>query len=247
LDKLHRKPIGEDGPVRIQNADGHVRAEWRKIEHPLEKREQEIGIASAFTEALNANDNSRWSLVSLDEDDFDFELRAGESWRYLELQEIVIPGKKRGSPYASGEQVIHSGKFANTIVERIRAKALRYPRQMARPLDLLVYTTHWRFRPNDVVLKLIAHELSNLEHPFAKIYFFYRLDAPSGTVTTLCPNTELAKGFNRQQAKETRYMNFDPAQFQLVEEDGNVQLKYQLSADAIKKLGLGASGHNRLR
>src|SRR6516164_8190643 len=102
----HKKPIGEDGPIHVTAAEGKVRAEWRKIEHPPEKQGQELATATSFVDALNGPKDFTWRLRQLAEDDFDFEIESESQKRYLELQEIIIPPKKRGPPYAPGEQVI---------------------------------------------------------------------------------------------------------------------------------------------
>jgi hypothetical protein len=152
---VHTKPIGESGPVRVSHsADGQTTIDWQKIEYPPEKKDQELAIATSFVSALNAAQGSEWSVTPLKEDDFDFELKNAGEERYLELQEIVIPGKKRGPPYAKGEQVIQPGKFAKTILSAITSKAIKYSSTLSRPLDLLVYATHWRFVPNRSVLPL---------------------------------------------------------------------------------------------
>jgi hypothetical protein len=66
----HNKPIGEDEPLRISAPEGHTRIEWRKIEHPAEKREQETAIATAFVDALNDTERSAFRLSHLEEDNF---------------------------------------------------------------------------------------------------------------------------------------------------------------------------------
>ena len=122
----HRKPIGESGPVRVTHtADGETKIEWEKIEYPAEKSDQELAVAAAFVNSLNSEQKSDWKVAPLKENDFDFEIQNSDEKRYLELQEIVIPGKKRGSPYLAGEQVIDSAKFAKTITEKIASKAIR--------------------------------------------------------------------------------------------------------------------------
>src|SRR5262245_50291371 len=104
---VHRKPIGESGTVRVtRGADGQTTIEWLKLEYPPEKKDQEEAIARAFTQSMNGTEEPKWELRPLDEDDFDFEISRGADKRYVELQEIVISGKKRGPPYATGEQVI---------------------------------------------------------------------------------------------------------------------------------------------
>ena len=235
----HKKPIGEDGPLRISAPEGQAEMEWRKIEHPPGKREQETATATAFIDALNAEEKSNLKLSQLEEDDFDFEIQSGDEKRYLELQEIIIPGKKRGSPYAPGEQVIDEQKFAKTILGAIRSKALKYPKGLQQPLDLLIYHTHWRFRPNEAVLKLVAHGLKGQSLPFARVYYFNRLGAEKGEgkATRLFPDAVILSGF-RPDAPTSKYANFDPAGAQPFNEEGNVGVRFNLSPDAVKKLGL---------
>jgi hypothetical protein len=234
--RSHRKPIGEDGPLRISAPDGKTLIDWRKIEHPPEKQEQEFATASSFITALNTVTNSSWKILPLEENDFDFEMQSDNEKRYLELQEVIIPGKKHGPPYTPGEQVIDEQKFANTILASIDSKALKYPKKLGQALDLLIYNTHWRFLPNEAVLKLVAYGLKSRELPFAHVHFFHRLDQPSGRTTLLFPNPEFLRGFRPGQS--SKYMNFDPADAQAVDDDGKVGVKFNVSANALKQLGL---------
>jgi hypothetical protein len=114
----------------------------------------------------------RWSLLQLPEDDFDFELVSPSERRHLELQEIVIPGKKRGLPYAAEQQVIRPQRFAATILSGIRTKASKYPSNLSKPVDLFIYNTHWRFLPNKVVLQFVSHDLEKITHLFSRVFFF---------------------------------------------------------------------------
>ena len=113
--RRHKKPIGEDGPVRVTHiGEGEVKVEWRKIEYPDLKSAQEAEIAGAFVIALNKDRDASWSVEALEEHSFDFEMHRNKEKRYLELQEIVIPGKKR-SPHtlqvnslrSVGENIYH--------------------------------------------------------------------------------------------------------------------------------------------
>lgn len=90
--RVHTKPIGESGPVHVtHSADGQTTIEWRKLEYPPEKRDQEQAIANSFILSLNALEAPKWELRALHEDDFDFEMSRGNEKRYLELQEVIIP------------------------------------------------------------------------------------------------------------------------------------------------------------
>lgn len=124
--RSHKKPIGDLGPVHVTNAAGGPFVEWRKIDLPPQKQEQEALIARAFCEALKAAEPN-WTIELLRENDFDCLMKREGEERYLELQEIVIPDKKRGSPYVDREQVIHSAKFAETILGGTRKKIAKYP------------------------------------------------------------------------------------------------------------------------
>jgi hypothetical protein len=239
---IHRKPIGESGPVRVTHtAEGETKIEWQKIEYPAEKSAQENAVATAFVGTLNKERTSDWKVTSLAEDNFDFEMQSGDEKRYLELQEIVIPGKKRGPPYAAGEQAIEPAKFAKTIISNINGKALRYPKNLSQPLDLLVYVTHWRFLPNKAVLQLVAHELDKGAHPFSRVYFFTRHDGSSGDVVTLFPNKEFIKGVIPAQLAQNHYVNFDPASGIAIKEGDKVGVRFNLSPATTKKLGFGKS------
>ncbi|MBN9091646.1 MAG: hypothetical protein J0J01_32395 [Reyranella sp.] len=97
---------------------------------------------------LNVGDGRKWVLERLPEADFDFAFHEEGDSRYLELQEIIIPSKKRGSPYTNREQVIRSVKFSDTILSGVQSKAAKYARDVGKPLELLLYVTHWRFLTN---------------------------------------------------------------------------------------------------
>src|SRR5579863_8137077 len=160
----HKKPIGENGPLRVSQEAGRTKIDWQRIQYSPEKSKQERSIADSFITALNAEQNQDWKLTQLEENDFDFQIEQPREKRYLELQEIIIPGKKHGSPYVTGEQVIQPSKFAKTIIAAIVSKSVRYPTTGTQPLDLLNYVTHWRFRPNDTVIKLVVHGLTSITH-----------------------------------------------------------------------------------
>jgi hypothetical protein len=235
--RVHTKPIGESGPVHVtHSADGQTTIEWRKLEYPPEKKDQEQTIANAFIAFLNAAENPKWGLTALDENDFDFEMSRGDDNRYLELQEVIIPGKKRGPPYAEGEQAIEPAKFAKTIVSAINSKAIKYPPALAQSLDLVIYTTHWRFVPNPSALQLVCDSLHQSSHPFSNIYFFNRLNENESQCVNLFPSKELLTGFNREEAGAKTYVNFDPGSGEAFKDGDKVGVRFALSPTVTKKL-----------
>jgi hypothetical protein len=235
--RVHSKPIGESGPVLVSHgADGQTTIEWQKLEYPPEKKDQEQIIANSFISSLNIAEDPKWVLTALTEDDFDFEMSRGDDKRYLELQEIVIPQKKAGPPYAEGEQAIEPAEFAETIVSGINSKAAKYPQALAQPLDLIVYTTHWRFVPNPSVLQLVCDSLHKSSHPFSNIYFFNRLNENESQRVNLFPSKELLMGFDREEAEAAAYVNFDPGSGEAFKDGDKVGVRFALSPMVTKKL-----------
>jgi hypothetical protein len=232
---IHRKPIGESGPVVVGHAAGEPTVKCPKIDYEPEKSAQELAVAKSFVSVLNSERSSDWNVCPLTEDNFDFELVCAAERRYLELQEIVIPGKKRGSPYARGEQVIRSEKLADTILSEIRKKAVKYPSNLSQPLDLLVYGTHWRFLPNKTVLQLVAYGLGATTHPFSKGHFFTRLNPTEGRIVSLFPSSDLIQRFDPRTARGNRYINFDPGSGVPFRDGDKIGVRLNLSPDAVQK------------
>ncbi len=234
--RIHKKPVGDSGPVQVMNVDGNPVVTWKRIDYPAEKSAQEMVIARLFVGTLNATEMTNWSVKQLAEDDFDFIMsdRTKEE-RYLELQEIVIPPKKRGSPYVERDQVIISRRFANTILSEIDKKISKYPKAVNQAFDLLIYNTHWRFQTNQVVLKLLAYSLKSKRHPFSCVYLYTRLDEGSGNLERIFPNDEILRGFDPVAAKKDRYVNFDPAAGQPFKQGNSIGVYLPLSPENLRR------------
>jgi hypothetical protein len=233
--RIHKKPVGDSGPVQVRNVDGNPVVTWNRIDYPAEKRAQEMLITSLFLEALNAKEMTNWSAEQLAEDDFDFIVGDGSEKRYLELQEIVILPKKRGSPYVERDQVIISRKFADTILSEISRKIAKYPKAIHQDLDLLIYNTHWRFQTNKVVVKLLAYPLKLKRHPFSCVYLYTRLAAGFGNLERIFPNDEILRGFDPVAAKNDRYVNFDPAAGRPVKQGDRIGVSFRVSPENLRK------------
>jgi hypothetical protein len=237
--QAHKRPTGESGPICITHVHGEPVVTWEKIQFSEKKPEQEAIIAAAFVKVLNSREGTAWALEQLEENDFDFLLKqVGAAPRILELQEIVIPPPKRGAPYTSTDQVIQSGKFADTIASGILRKAAKYGRpNPERPLELLIYNTHWRFLPNRAVLQLVAHDLKLRPHPFAQVHCLSMHNQRDATLETLFPTATLLNSFDHAKARATRYANLDPARSHPIKNaDGSIGVGMDLGPDAVKKL-----------
>jgi hypothetical protein len=235
-DSVHRKPIGENGPIRVACTNGGPVLTWEKVAYPGQKVAQEAMIADAFLRKLNAIEGEQWALKQLPEADFDFTIYQGSDERYLELQEIVIPPKKRGSPYADREQVVQSVKFSETILSSVGKKAAKYPRNAGKPLELLLYVTHWRFLTIATVHKLLAFWFLHHQHPFSRVHVFTKLGEISDALETVFPATYLVAGFTPAMASNHRYVNVDPAGWQLTNRQGSVGAGFTLPSATLNKL-----------
>ena len=243
--RIHKKPIGETGKIRVTHSMGDPIVTWDALRFPEGKPAQELVVASAFAKQLSTNSGTSWIVEQLDERDFDFALSSIEGRRYLELQEIVIPAPKRGTPYASREQVVHSKRFSETIISQIRKKALKYPRGTTCDLDLLVYPTHWRFLTSQIVRQVVAKYLKDNVHPFAHVFEFSMFDENSGVIQVLFPNEQLLTNFRPENVTDHRYVNFDPATRKRVKnDDGSIGVRFDLSPQAFKKLFGSDSGRS---
>jgi hypothetical protein len=83
-------------------------------------------------------------------------------------------------------------------MSEIGKKASRYPQSLEQPLDLLIYTTHWRFLPNQTVLRFLAYNLKNINssYPFAHVWHFAILSEEEGRIDAIYPSEHLLDGFN---------------------------------------------------
>ena len=57
---VHRKPIGENGSIRVANASGGPTVTWEKIAYPDKKATQEAMIAEAFLLAVLRAADAKW-------------------------------------------------------------------------------------------------------------------------------------------------------------------------------------------
>jgi hypothetical protein len=163
-------------------------------------------------------------------------LESGNSKRYLELQEVIIPPKKRGPPYVDRDQVVRSKKFAETILSEIGKKASKYPKDVGCPLDLLVYNTHWRFLPSDMVLRLVAYDLRERIHPFDAAHFFKRLGGTEGHIDRLFPNDDMLTACDPARVGAHTYTNVDPAIMTPITNGSTIGARFKLSPETLRRL-----------
>jgi hypothetical protein len=131
-----KKPIGDAGPLHIQGGAPPT-VSCQKIKFPEKKEDQEKFIAETFVRQHAAGAN--YALKQLPQDDFYFNLEIGGNSSYLELMEMMFPGKKRGPPYADNEQKVQS--------------------------NLLLYFTHWRLqRPSGLSSQIHRQGLGEEPH-----------------------------------------------------------------------------------
>ena len=212
--KYHKKPIGVNGHLKLSLTQDGPTISFERVEYPDEKDQQEVFFANLLLAQLKQDGRGSWSAQKFGDHDFDFLISCdGADNRNLELMEIVIPPKKKGSPYHERTQHIRSCKFASTIISMIQSKLSRprYSQMLQRPLDLLLYVTHWRFILSDTVVKLVCHWLINNKHQFSNVYLITCIDNHTGLLVDLYPNNSLMHGFVPGAVKGHSYYNLDPS------------------------------------
>jgi hypothetical protein len=121
-------------------------------------------------------------------------------------------------------------------LSEIDKKVDRYPTTLGKPLDILIYNTHWRFKTHAVVLKLLSYALKSNPHPFSRVYLYVRLDENSGDLERIFPNDEILTGFNPIAAKNHRYVNFDPSAGQPFKQRDSIGVHFAVSPENLRKL-----------
>ena len=236
-----KKPSGDIGPLRLSASERDTPL-WRKIPFSDRKDGQEALVGRLFASSLSAEDGVPRSVLPQPEYGHDLLLVEGDNEkRDLQLMEVILPLStgKSGKPYEDCEEKINVGRLADKIISGIRRK--RYGKSIT-PLYLILYITHWRFRPNDRVLSLVVRYLENEQHAFDRIYFVSPFDADHATVLRLFPNAggqfEVDRLTPSDQIRRRTYFNANPASFSLQTEENAAEDRRPPSVSMIYELKL---------
>jgi hypothetical protein len=214
--KRHSKPTGLIGSVVIPG-DGQP-PEFRTIKFPSEKADAELFIVKAAVSPTN--DLGRfYKLTSLPAQDrengFDFLLQTPGGIEHLELMEIAPLSRSQGS-YSAAPLTYNQGQLADAIFEGISKKSQRYggPRCKAK-INLLLYSTDFRFRVSNDVLWLIAKWASLKPNAFKSVVYVTFLAERSIEGKIIFPQPGLSfEGIDEEKVRNNLIMLADFTQLQ---------------------------------
>lgn len=213
----HSKPTGKTGPIRVQRDENQVTMSWDVIDFPKTKEGIERYIMQQFILAGQQGGFKILGVKQNPENHFDFTLNLPGGEVYIDLMELIYKDED-GNPYDSKNMLIESALYARQIVSLILKKSNKYQSRSETPLHLLTYITHWRFLPNETVIRLVQHKLSKEPHIFENIFYLSLDFGNEPTMRVLFPSNDPLEGQDPSAFQDNKYLNLDPGNWKLIVE-----------------------------
>jgi hypothetical protein len=160
-----RKPRGVNEVLKVT---GGLPLELIPSPLPTEKSGIEARILDLTLKAAEFMKIDLYNLVSPpvqnDENNFDFTLDTASGTEYLDLVEIVLEGG-----YDGASTSIAVGDMADQMFEQIKKKARKYGTRRRSNIHLLLYSTHWKFLPNESLISLLSLYCVRKHHGFKTV------------------------------------------------------------------------------
>jgi hypothetical protein len=205
-----KKPVGQIGPYVVQSSQVGIAARWATVPFPENKAEIERKMVGYLEKAIAANGGIVLAVKQNDEANLDFTLNLPGGTVDLELREIhYLDGV--GNPYISRNIRIQSSTYARQIFHAVQEKSAKYSAHSKVPMHLLLYITHWRFLPSEVVIRLVQHFLQQRPSIFENVILVLPIDDKEATVRVLYPSVEPLERRPPEEFSDHWYMNLDPA------------------------------------
>ncbi|WP_338317553.1 hypothetical protein, partial [Bradyrhizobium ottawaense] len=181
------------------------------------KEEIEKFVFGRYAKAMNDRGTILATIVQNDQNHFDFTVTLPDgSKHYIDLVEFVLHARC-GSPYMEAGGLISHKEAAEQLLETIRKKSDRYGKPGNTPIDLLVYTTHYRFLPSEPAVRLVQHSLQASPPMMSSVQFLSFRDQDLVRPRMLYPVIgDPLEGHAPESFQDLKYMNFDPANFDVV-------------------------------
>lgn len=185
------------------------------VAYSVDKATIEAEVMAVFAQALSMEGQLPiLPFTQNAEDDLDFTLHFPGREAKLDLMEMVFK-EGTGSPYLSQEKIVYSRPFADQVFDKIISKSRSYSNRPTGEKHLLLYTTHWRYTPSDVVLALLSHKLNVTEHVFDAVMFLQRITQDEGRLRFLWPDAPLVAEFDPANYDDHFVINLPPDGFEL--------------------------------
>lgn len=172
--KVTRKPSGTAGPFRVtRTADGITSGQF-KIEWPPEQKKIERKIVGYFVREFEKTGAKFLNIEDGGTEELDFLLTVPGGKMYLELMEAVLPAEGQ-KPHQTGSQCHRPISYANKIWGEVDKKVTKYGLKHSIPIDLLIYTTHEQYAPNEAAIQVLRRYFLDRQHPFHYVFFIVPL------------------------------------------------------------------------
>jgi hypothetical protein len=219
-----RKPRGVNGIVRISS--GEPTTTFLPTDLPKDKDAIEQRMFCGALREINRKGLTIWPTSSTSRQngqnhwDFTFQADLNGHSEHVELAEIApLDGRSQG--FTGAPSSYRVGSMVDSIMKLIQRKADRYG-QHRSIVHLLLYVTHFGFRPCDSVIGCLHHELQRRHHGFQSVVFFMEIDQGAGILEQLFPCPEPKNVPSVSEALSLRYhqcFNADPRTFTPVRDD----------------------------
>jgi len=215
----HKKPTGNKGSINFTRDEDKSSLSWQKIRFPTDKVEIEKVFCDWYLKKLRDSGLRDISVVKNEENDFDFTMKLPFGEVYLDLAEIVL-GSQKYSPYENKSKKVDNAQFASAVVKIVDVKSIKYSALSRVPIHLLLYTTHWRFMPSDVLIRLLQYDLNRTNHRFDSICLICPLGTDDSLLWTLypAPRSNLT-GIDFESIRKQSYYVLDPGDFHIEQSD----------------------------
>lgn len=166
---MARKPSGVSGPVRVTVDPSGVNLGLEKIQWPTDQKEIERKVLGFFIREFRKAGASILDVKDGGTEELDFLLKLPGGNAHLELMEAVVPAER--VPFQSGNGHHVAGPYATKVFASVERKIAKYGLRHEVPIDLLIYTTHEQYNPNDAALWVLARRFAETPHPFEYVFF----------------------------------------------------------------------------
>lgn len=222
------KPVGTNGPVKVNVGAGSSTVEFQQLDFPKSKEEIEAFIVRGFLRDAVANNFLPPVSIAPQQnaqDDLDFTITIeGHEPKSLELMEIAPLEHLRGS-YAVAPAKYKPYELAEYVKTKILKKSERYRTSAGSGIILLTYITDWHFVLSESMLALLQYWLALSSHCFQAIYSYQPIDQGFGVVRVIFPSTS-RYNFNPEAFRNLEVSNANPATDYVSRGPGVVEIKF---------------------
>lgn len=183
---MSKKPTGRTGSLKSKLTVNGPRHQWEGIQFPNKKDDIEAMMMSRFVHSCKPLGLQYENVEQNAENHFDFSAQTPRGPVYIDLMEAIYQ-TELGNPYRSKKKMVKVGHYVIQLLSLILAKSEKYASKGNVPVHLLIYTTHWRFKFNEQVMRLLSLRLRSYPHIFEKIFYIHPKDEVSNETAILYP------------------------------------------------------------